>query len=93
MTVHYFISLIFFLCRIYDMSVTSWGRTEQRNQVVGGVPNSWHLRFLAVDVVPDDFGVSDDLVAACEALDLEVIVEQDHWHIEPKGAPPPVSTA
>lgn len=42
-------------CFRFRASVTSWGRTHQRNAspAVGGVPNSKHQVWLAADVVYD----------------------------------------
>lgn len=86
MTITDFCWIIYLLCRVYGLSVTSWGRTEKRNAEVGGVPNSWHLRFLGVDVVPDDPIVFEPLQHLADQLGLELIAEGDHWHIEPKGS-------
>lgn len=73
------------LSRIVPFSVTSWGRTAQRNKAVGGVANSWHLDYMAVDVVLDDVSDLNRLRQYCAALSLEVIAGEGHWHIEPVG--------
>ena len=41
-------------CIIFNASVTSWGRTPARNKKVGGSGTSWHLDWLARDIVFDD---------------------------------------
>ena len=73
--------------------VTSGYRSPAHNQRVGGVANSYHTRKgadgrpLARDSVPPP-GMS---MSAYYALlkrqnpDLDVILESDHVHIEPKG--------
>jgi hypothetical protein len=64
-------------------SVTSGGRTLERNATVGGKPNSPHLLDLGADVVHDG-AVSDaarDLMA--RGLGLTLIIEGDHDHLQP----------
>jgi hypothetical protein len=63
-------------------SVTSWGRTEVHNRAVGGVPNSLHVRWLAVDVVydaPPELDVASDLASS---LGLRLVRESDHDHLQ-----------
>lgn len=85
MTFCEFTTSIRLLCRVFGLSVTSWGRSAARNAAVGGRPDSWHLDFLAVDVVPDNANVLDQLRGASQWMGLEIIDEGDHWHIEPAG--------
>ena len=72
------------------MSVTSWGRSQARNAAKGGIPNSQHLHWTAVDVEWDpgtrpEYG---ELAGAAARVGLEVVPEPDHDHIElaPGGA-------
>jgi hypothetical protein len=74
-------------CAATAGSVTSWGRTVAHNAAVGGVPNSMHVRWRAVDVVYDrplELGLAD---ACAAAFDLQVLRETDHDHISPAGGP------
>ena len=68
------------------MSATSWGRTRKHNAAshVMGVVNSHHLRWCGLDVELDDRGDESRLFAAARRVGLEVIVEEDHYHLEPK---------
>lgn len=38
----------------YSGSVISWGRSQKRNEEVGGHPDSFHMSWLAADVVFDE---------------------------------------
>jgi len=76
------------LCALYSASVTSWGRTDARNKMVGGGEASYHrIRrgMLAVDLVLDDMTQSKLLVEAGRKLGLDMIDEGDHVHAEPTG--------
>lgn len=73
--------------------VTSTYRSPEHNRRVGGVRNSFHMRRdpagrpLARDSVPPP-GMSMARYAALlqrQNPDLEVINEDDHVHIEPRG--------
>ncbi len=69
--------------RAFNGSVTSWGRSADRNKALGGVPNSRHLYDLAADVVPGP-GFTDDRRTGYGArLELWVLVEGTHDHLEP----------
>jgi hypothetical protein len=68
-------------CSRFGGSVTSWGRTAAHNAAVGGVWNSQHLLWLAVDVVYDtipDITIATD---AARQLGLVIYREGDHDHI------------
>ena len=64
-------------------SVTSGGRSPNRNAQVGGKPNSAHLLDLAADVVPD--GLTSDAAreTLARGLGLMLIIEADHDHLQP----------
>ena len=70
------------LCLIYDCSETSGFRTEKRNAIVGGAPNSRHMEALARDIVPDDPGLTDLICQSARRLGLWVLVESDHIHLQ-----------
>jgi len=74
---------VLFLAELYPFSVTSWGRTVERNKAVGGARRSRHIDFAAVDFVLDA-GAShrDALIAMARKLGCRVIPENDHIHIE-----------
>jgi hypothetical protein len=67
---------------MHALSVTSWGRTAKRNAAVGGVPNSQHLDWMAVDVVPDEWDTHGEIIKDAKALGLKAINEGDHLHIQ-----------
>lgn len=88
-------------CTELKCSVTSWGRTERRNERVGGVDGSHHLDWLAVDVVYDNrpsLGLRRKLA---ERLGLTLIPYRTHDHLHPQtleggevgGGPPPPPAA
>ena len=68
----------------YQFSVTSWGRTAAHNARVGGVINSRHLEWLAVDMVCDSVDEYLRLTQGAELLGLQVIAEKDHIHVQVK---------
>ena len=70
-------------CKSTRGSVTSWGRTVQRNKRVGGVPRSWHLQFQAVDVAYDKRPTLAEAQEKAKAQGLLVIREKDHDHVQP----------
>lgn len=71
---------------VYPLSVTSWIRSKSRNEALGGVSDSRHLAGLAVDVVLDSALDGAGFQSLCVALDLQVISESDHFHVqEPRG--------
>ena len=82
MTFDEFADAVRLLQHEYSLSVTSWFRTPARNAAKGGVPNSRHLDGLAVDVVLDDKGKTEALIARAQALGLRTIDENDHVHIQ-----------
>ena len=66
-----------------NASVTSWGRSHERNARVGGAPRSLHLVDLAVDVVYDRPLALDTARELAAPLGLHVRREADHDHLEP----------
>lgn len=66
----------------FAISCTGWGRTPARNKAVGGLPESWHLDWLAVDIVRDRGVDKAKLLARITAMGLQYEDESDHIHIE-----------
>ena len=66
----------------FRFSQTSGYRTTKRNQAVGGVPDSRHLYWLAVDVVLDDPLDTAAFVKEAVRQGLSVLEEGDHLHIQ-----------
>jgi uncharacterized protein (DUF488 family) len=74
------------VCLKWRASVTSWGRTDKRNDFVHGVVGSYHLTWLGMDVVLDDQKKCLDFEKDCAIFGLTALYEQDHYHLQPKGA-------
>lgn len=70
-------------CLATGGSVTSWGRTPARNARVGGVPTSYHLHFLAVDVAYDAVPGVSVRERFAERCGLKLVIEGDHDHLQP----------
>lgn len=86
MTFEKFVSAVNSLRREFAISCTGWGRTAARNKRVGGLPNSRHLDWLAIDIVRDRGVDKPALIRRARALGLEVEDEPDHIHLEaPRG--------
>jgi len=66
-------------------AVTSWYRDPAVNRAVGGVPNSFHLWGLALDIVAPD---PAHFVGHAREVGLEAIDFGTHIHLEPIGSPP-----
>lgn len=80
-----FADAVFVYCSIMGASVTSWIRTEEHNQEVGGVAHSAHVAGLAVDVVYRTPWATHEGQEWAERLGLLLIREQDHDHLQPLG--------
>lgn len=85
MTIGEFAYKVVALAFIYQFSVTSWGRTAKYNTHprVGGIPTSFHRLWLAVDCEPDGPVDAAALERDARKLGLQVVVEEDHFHLEP----------
>lgn len=70
-------------CDALGCSVTSWGRTEKRNQRVGGVDGSHHLDWLAVDVVYDRRPTLAMRQKLAVELGLTLLPYRYHDHLHP----------
>jgi len=70
-------------CYATNGSVTSWGRTAKRNSAVGGHPNSWHLNFLAADVVYDVSVPEERAKFLAGRHGLRLVREATHDHLQP----------
>lgn len=73
------------LCLRWSGSVTSWGRTETRNTTVNGVPGSYHLDWLGMDVVLDNQKKNLPFERSCSLLGISALYEGDHYHLQPKN--------
>ena len=82
--IHSFIDKIITLSLRYDLSVTSWIRSKKRNVLVDGNDNSRHLLALAVDIVLDDKEEIFRFKADARRMDLIVVDEGDHLHVQEK---------
>lgn len=65
----------------YEFSVTSWWRTEKRNNAVGGLPKSLHIKGLAVDIVLDSTANKAEFEKDANEIGLYVYDEGDHLHL------------
>lgn len=63
--------------------MSSGGRTVAHNRSVGGAPRSYHLLWLAVDVVYDEMPPEDDARETARQLGIHLIRETDHDHLQP----------
>jgi uncharacterized protein YcbK (DUF882 family) len=63
-------------------SITSTFRTSKHNTAVGGVPNSFHLKGMAADLVLDDPKTENIVTAMAAYLNIQVVKETDHIHLE-----------
>lgn len=62
-----------------ELEFTSWYRTEADNRTIGGNPDSQHLYGFAVDVVPRNFQLIEQVA---NGLGMIAVVEMDHLHIQ-----------
>ena len=83
MTLDEFAEAVRVYCFRLTGSVTSWGRTPERNSAVGGVPGSAHLYFLGADVVYDTLPPDTARKDLARRLGLRVLIETDHDHLQP----------
>ncbi len=70
-------------CCAMTASVTSWGRTPLHNHMIGGVEGSFHVIWLAADVVYDEAPPVEYRRMAALRLGLKLVVESDHDHLQP----------
>ena len=82
MTVGDFAERVAVLAIRHRFGVISWGRSESHNKAVGGVANSMHRLFLAVDVELDEGESIATLSASAQRIGLELIEEPGSIHIQ-----------
>lgn len=78
-----FLVLMLSLSMRYRFSVTSWIRTPDRNQAVGGHPDSFHMVGMAVDIVFDRPEDMEKFLEKASRYGLRAIDEKDHVHVQP----------
>ena len=83
-----FISKVAAICSKHNCSVTSWIRTHQRNENVGGKSDSLHLWGLAIDIVPDDWKDLQNILTAIRNGKLHYKVHKGHIHIQTRPGKP-----
>lgn len=66
----------------HPIIVSSWYRCANHNDRVGGVPNSLHLRGLAVDIPKRSNYQLESLVRLFRHKGFEVIEFQTYYHME-----------
>jgi len=77
-----FASIILTLATRYQFSVTSWGRSVERNASTGGHVNSRHLSWEAVDVVLDKDKDRESFISSAQRLSLKVVEEKECIHLQ-----------
>ena len=83
MTVGDFWSAVATYRRRVGGSVTSGGRSAQRNASVGGKLNSPHLLDLGADLVHDESSSDAARDVIARGLGLTLVIEGDHDHLQP----------
>jgi len=77
-----FQTIILTIAMATQSSITSTYRTKAHNTAVKGVENSFHLKGLAADLVPDNPATKANIQALCEIFNLQYVDEPGHVHIE-----------
>jgi hypothetical protein len=88
MTTADFADAVLIFAALTHASVTSWLRTPAHNSLVKGVQNSAHLYGLAADVVYDAPMPLSDVTERARRMELTLIRETDHDHLQPLGWDP-----
>lgn len=66
---------------VYNVSVTSWGRTPKHNKAVGGEKDSKHMQWLAVDLVIDEERDREPVIRYLRDCGCFVLDEGTHIHV------------
>ena len=72
-------------CKLFNASESSRHRTTDHNRAVGGVSDSQHLGFKAVDLILDDWSVKDNAINWLKHMGLFVLDEtplKHHLHVD-----------
>lgn len=77
------------------ITLTSWWRSTQRNQEVGGVANSFHLTARAIDITVKPSGLKNiiqlgqtagllvqSIAIMWRKFGFQAVIEDDHVHLE-----------
>jgi len=83
MTIGEFTEAVIIYCSLTGGSVTSFGRTEKHNKTVGGVKDSDHLYWRAMDVVYDEPVSVEGRKEIAERHGLFLLIEAAHDHLAP----------
>jgi len=82
MSVVEFTIAVLSLATRFRFSVTSWGRSVKHNHDVGGVADSMHLYFLAMDVELDQGEDKPAFIAAAQRQGLVVVDDGGDLHVQ-----------
>lgn len=85
MSISEFCQKIVILATEFRISCVSWGRTPKRNKEKGGMDTSFHLAWLAVDLIPDDPADTPKIITRGQRLGLKMIDEmkkKGHIHAQ-----------
>ena len=86
MTVRDFWGRAAVLAMLYPYSVHGGGRTTKYNENVGGVKDSWHIMWLALDGILDDPKQGTALRDRAARMGMQVILKKDgNFHMETMG--------
>lgn len=73
MFLHNFVDKVVILCLMHQGSIISWGRSVEHNSRLKGHPTSFHLCFLAVDILFQTIHRKEEAKQTCTRLGL-------HWN-------------
>ena len=83
MTPHKLLSILMALDAQFPFSISGGKRTTKRNNHVGGHPQSYHLCWLAWDLVLDHPLDTAAFIERANRLGIKALDEGDHIHCQP----------